>query len=60
MAAARLAIGEALTRLNQPLESTPTTERAALPEPMTLEARARGRLDRTGCGPRRWPPSCCA
>ena len=35
MAAARLAIDDALSRLNQPLESTQATERAALPVPMT-------------------------
>ncbi len=47
MAAARVAIDEALSRLNRPVESTRTTERAAVPVPMTLDGVSHGRAPRT-------------
>ena len=46
MAAARLAIDDALSRLNQPVESTQTTERAALPVPCLWIGMSPGRAHR--------------
>ena len=46
IAAARLAIDDALSRLDQPVESAQPTERAALPVPMTLDGMTRGRAHR--------------
>ena len=47
IAAARLAIDDALSRLNQPVEWTQATERAALPVPMSLDGMSPGRARRT-------------